>query len=39
LLEEEEMRDPEWYPKNTYTNIYNRPDHDRAAGAKALREH
>jgi hypothetical protein len=24
LIEEEEMRDPNWYPKNTQFNIYNR---------------
>jgi hypothetical protein len=23
LDEEEEMRDPNWYPKNTHYNIYN----------------
>lgn len=29
LLEEDEMRDPNWYPKETYFNIYNRPDFQR----------
>ena len=27
LIEEDEMRDPNWYPKDTYYNIYNREDH------------
>lgn len=26
LLEEDEMRDPNWYPKNTHYNIYNQRD-------------
>ncbi len=29
LKAEDEMRDPEWYPRDTYYNIYNRPDHKR----------
>ena len=33
------MRDPEWYPKNTHYNIYNKPDFDRADTGKHLREH
>ena len=39
LLEEDEMRDPNWYPKETYYNIYNRPDHQRSEGQKFKREH
>jgi hypothetical protein len=39
LIEEDEMRDPNWYPKDTYYNIYNREDHKRPEHAKALREH
>lgn len=27
LIEEDEMRDINWYPKDTYYNIYNRDDH------------
>jgi hypothetical protein len=26
ILEEKEMEDPNWYPKNTNYNIYNRKD-------------
>ncbi len=29
LIEEDEMRDPNWYPKETYYNIYNREDFQR----------
>lgn len=28
LQEEIEMRNPEWYPKNTIYNIYNQPTHE-----------
>lgn len=38
LIEEEEMRDPNWFPKNTYFNVYNREDFERADGTKAMRE-
>lgn len=36
LDEEEEMRDPNWYPKNTHYNIYNKPDHSRDEAGKHL---
>lgn len=39
LLEEDEMRDPEWYPKDTYYNIYNRKDFKREAQYLPLKEH
>lgn len=39
LIEEDEMRDPNWYPKDTYYNIYNKPDHERQEGHKVLKEH
>lgn len=39
LIEEDEMRDPNWYPKDTYYNIYNREDHKRPEQGKTLREH
>jgi hypothetical protein len=39
LIEEEEMRDPNWYPKNTYFNIYNREDFSRGDSTKAVKEH
>ena len=39
LIEEDEMRDPNWYPKDTYFNIYNRPEHQRSESGKALKEH
>lgn len=29
IIEEDEMRDPTWYPKETYFNIYNREDYQR----------
>lgn len=38
LIEEDEMRDPNWYPKDTYYNIYNRDDHQRSETNKTLRE-
>ena len=28
LHEELQMRNPEWYPKDTQFNIYNQPTHD-----------
>lgn len=39
LIEEDEMRDPNWYPKDTYYNIYNRKDFTRPDNQRALREH
>jgi hypothetical protein len=33
------MRDPNWYPKDTHYNIYNREDHSRSADSKDLKEH
>lgn len=33
------MRDPNWYPKNTQYNVYNREDFDREEKGKAQREH
>ena len=38
LIEDEEMRDPNWYPKNTAFNVYNRQDFQRADGTKAIRD-
>lgn len=38
LIEEEEMRDPNWYPKNTYFNIYNREGFERNSETKAQRD-
>jgi hypothetical protein len=38
LREEDEMRDPNWYPKNTHYNIYNKEDHKRG-GSGHLVEH
>jgi hypothetical protein len=29
------MRDPNWYPKNTYFNIYNREGFERNSETKA----
>ncbi len=39
LIEEDEMRDPNWYPKESYYNIYNRPDFQRTESGKTLKEH
>jgi hypothetical protein len=33
------MRDPNWYPKNTMYNIYNRDDFRRGEELKTRREH
>lgn len=33
------MRDPNWYPKGTYYNIYNRRDFERGDEFKGKREH
>lgn len=38
LIEEDQMRDPNWYPKDTYYNIYNREDHTRPEEGKTRRE-
>lgn len=38
LIEEDEMRDPNWFPKDTYYNIYNRDDFQRQDKNKVLRE-
>ncbi len=38
LIEEEEMRDPNWYPKNTAFNVYNREEFQRSDETKASRE-
>ncbi len=38
LIDEDEMRDPNWYPKSTYTNIYNRENFERSEAGKVMRE-
>jgi len=38
LLEEDEMRNPDWYPKDTFYNIYNRKDFKRESAYKSLKE-
>lgn len=38
LAEEDEMRDPNWYPKDTHYNIYNQKDFSRPAHYRHLRE-
>lgn len=38
LIEEDEMRDANWYPKGTNFNIYNKKDFEKPESAKALRE-
>jgi len=38
LAEEDAMRDPKWYPKNTRFNIYNKEDH-KNSGSGHLLEH
>ena len=30
------MRDPNWYPKNTHYNIYNKSDHSRDTAGKII---
>jgi hypothetical protein len=32
------MREPDWYPNETYYNIYNREDFKRGESGKALKE-
>jgi hypothetical protein len=39
LAEEDQMRDPNWYPKDTYFNIYNKGDFSRESKHKSLHEH
>lgn len=39
LIEEEDMRDPNWYPKSTYYNTYNRQDFRREDNGRTIREH
>ena len=39
LEEEDQLRDPDWYPKDTHYNIYNRKDFQREPHRKNLREH
>ena len=39
LAEENAMRDPKWYPKDTHYNIYNKDDFERDASGKDLREY
>ena len=39
LAEEDEMRSPDWYPKDTHYNIYNKENHERPGSSKELREH
>jgi hypothetical protein len=38
LLEEDQMRDPDWYPKDTYYNIYQKDDFNRREDAKRVVE-
>ena len=37
LDDEDEMRDPNWYPKDTHYNIYNQPEFQRENHFKDLR--
>jgi len=39
LQDEDEMRDPNWYPKDTHYNIYNQSGFEREQDKKQLREH
>ena len=39
LKEEDEMRDPEWFPNGTHYNIYSKENHSRPENFKELREH
>jgi len=39
LADEDDMRDPNWYPKGTQYNIYNREDYQREDSQKTLLEH
>ena len=38
LVEQEEMRDPNWTPKNTYYNIYNKEGFERNEESRTIRE-
>jgi hypothetical protein len=38
LEEEDQMRDPNWYPRDTRYNIYNKKDFKREAVYKSLKE-
>jgi hypothetical protein len=38
LMEEDEMRDPNWFPKDTRYNIYNQKDFKRESVYKSLKE-
>jgi len=38
LMEEDEMRDPNWFPKDTRYNIYNQKNFEKEAVHKSLRE-
>lgn len=39
LADEDDMRDPNWYPKGTHYNIYNRDDYERSDNSKGMLEH
>ena len=39
LAEEDEMRDPTWYPKGPHYNIYNRDDFERNESSRTMLEH
>ena len=39
LKEEEEFRDPNWYPKDTHFNIYNKKDFARQEAKKGIKEY
>jgi len=39
LKEEEEFRDPNWYPKDTHFNIYNKKDFAREESKKGIKEY
>lgn len=39
LADEDDMRDPNWYPKGTQYNIYNKDDFSREDSQKTLLEH
>ena len=39
LMEEDEMRDPEWYPKDTHYNVYNQKNFRRQDQNNQSREH
>ena len=38
IIEEDQMRDPNWYPKETYYNIYNREDYQRPEAERIQRD-